>query len=291
MDLLGFYIGAGEIFSAENWFLIAIAVFWMIVASIQDIRKREVENWWNFSLIVFVLAFRAFVAVENHNPWYFGWGVLGLIAGFILANAFYYGRVFAGGDAKLMMALGAILPFSSSWQTNLEILVLFLILFLTFGSLYGIAYSFGLALMNFKGFKKEFLSYFRRYRKLILVFEIASLASFIAFFFFEIYLGVSLAIILLISPILLIYAKSIENAGMLKLVKIRDLTIGDWLAKPVRAGKNKVMPNWEGLNERQLKLIQNKCKGRILIKQGLPFVPSFLIAFIALLALIYYGIL
>ena len=101
-----------EIFVSEIWFLIAIGIIWIVGAVVQDFRKLEVANWWSFSLIVIALAYRAFLSVESSNGWWFGWGVIGLIGGFVLANALYYGRVFAGGDAKLMIALGAILPFS-----------------------------------------------------------------------------------------------------------------------------------------------------------------------------------
>ena len=123
-DLIGFYIDPSEIFSVPNLFLIGIAIFWMIMGSIQDIKRREVENWWNFSLIIFALAFRAFFSIENSNYWYLVWGLIGLAAGFIIANIFYYGRMFAGGDAKLLMALGTILPFSLDLWTNLGILIL-----------------------------------------------------------------------------------------------------------------------------------------------------------------------
>ena len=42
----------------------------------------------------------------------------------------YYGRVFAGGDAKLMIALGAIIPLSNNFPENLNIMLKFLLLFL-----------------------------------------------------------------------------------------------------------------------------------------------------------------
>ena len=97
-----------EIFSPVNLFLIVIAVIWIVFAVIQDFRKREVANWWNFSLIAFVFAYRAFLSLNSGDYRYFLWGLIGFVAGFILANAFYYARMFAGGDAKLLMALGTI---------------------------------------------------------------------------------------------------------------------------------------------------------------------------------------
>ena len=45
---------------------------------------------------------------------FFYQGLIGLGIFFVLGNAFYYGRFFAGGDAKLMISLGAILPLSTS---------------------------------------------------------------------------------------------------------------------------------------------------------------------------------
>ena len=45
--------------------------------------------------------------------------------------------MFAGGDAKLLMALGSILPLTLSFNLNLKILIVFLICFLIFGGIYG----------------------------------------------------------------------------------------------------------------------------------------------------------
>ena len=289
-DLIAFSINIEEIFSLANLFMIAVALFWMIIASIQDFKRREVENWWNFSLIAFVLAFRAFLSIENWNYWYFIWGIIGLVAGFILMNAFYYGRMFAGGDAKLLMALGTILPLSLSWKVNLGIFIAFIFLFLIAGAVYGLIYSFVLMAMNYKKFEKEFLWQFREYGKIIYLLEIISLVFIISFWLAKFYLGVALSFILLISPLLLIYAKTIEESCMMIKVDVKNLTIGDWIVNPVKAGKKIIKPNWEGLSERELKLIQKKLKGRVLVKQGIPFVPAFLLAFIIMLYILHYNL-
>lgn len=289
MDIFGFYIGGG-IFSVANLFLIGIGLVWMIIASIQDIRKREVENWWNFSLIIIVLAFRAFLSVETLNYWYFLWGLIGLLGGFILANLFYYGRLFAGGDAKLLMALGTILPLSLDWNINLQILVLFLLAFLFAGSIYGMLYSLGMMFAHFKNFRIEFSRQFKKYSKTVLFTEIVSLILILLFIYFNFYIGIALFTVIFLSPGLLLYARAIEEACMIKLVNKHELTIGDWLYKPLKVANKTIAPNWEGLSEEQLGLIQKKFKGRVFIKQGLPFVPAFLIAFIILLLIIYFGL-
>jgi Flp pilus assembly protein protease CpaA len=284
----GLYLDFGKIFSAENIFLMSIAVFWMIVASIQDFRKREVENWWTFSLIVFGLAFRAFLSLEKGDYWYFAWGLIGLAGGFIAANIFYYARMFAGGDAKLLMALGVILPLSLDWIVNVQLIIFFLILFLFAGAIYGFVYSFVLTVIYFKNFKKEVVSQFKKYRLLIIGVEVLALVFIFIFYFFENIIGFILSFILLLTPFLLIYAKAIEECCMIKLVNVKELTLGDWLYKAVKVGKRVIRPNWEGLNEKELALIQKNYKKKIFVKQGLPFIPAFLIAFIILIFIIYF---
>ena len=64
-------------FLPEVIFMLSIAIIWTIIAVAQDFRKREVANWWNFSLIIFILAFRLFLSIEKGNYWWFLWGLIG----------------------------------------------------------------------------------------------------------------------------------------------------------------------------------------------------------------------
>ena len=111
-------------------FLLILGLIWLIVASIQDIKKREVANWLSFSLIAFALVYRAFYSVLFFDLWFFLYGLIGLILFVGLAYAFYYARIFAGGDAKLLMGLGAILGFATSLRENLIIFCVFIFLLL-----------------------------------------------------------------------------------------------------------------------------------------------------------------
>jgi len=293
---LDVFNSTAEIFSSANRFLIFLAIVWMISAVIQDFRKREVANWWNFSLIAFVLAYRAFLSVENWNYGYFLWGLIGLSVGFILANAFYYSRMFAGGDAKLLMALGTILPLSLSWKINLDILFWFILLFLFAGAIYGLVYSIIISIINFNKFKKRFCEYLKKYQKLLFTFFfVFLLLIFVSLFlknysYFPDYLLILMAFFILFCPLLFFYAKSIEGVCMIYLVPVSVLTIGDWLVKSVKAGKKIIKPNWEGLSEEELRIIRKNVKGKVLVKYGLPFTPSFLIGFLAMLILFYFRI-
>jgi hypothetical protein len=276
----------GLIFN-ENLFLIIIGLIWIIGAVIQDIRRREVDNIWNFSLIAFALAYRALVSVYNQDYWYLVNGIIGFGVFFALANLFYYSRLFAGGDAKLLMALGTILPFSYNWISNLKIFGIFIFLFFIFGSVYSLIYSFVLVFMNKQRFSKEFAKQYKIYKKMFFYCIIFVVFLIIFVFLVKQTTFVLFGLVVLLFPILFIFAKSIEEACMVKLILPRQVTEGDWLYKDIKLKGKVIKSNWEGISKRELELIRKSNK-KILIKQGIPFTPSFLFGFIGLLILIYY---
>ena len=275
----------------ENLFLIIIALIWIIGAVIQDLKKREVSNWWNFSLIAVALSYRAFLSILMHDYMYFIYGLIGFAVFFILANVFYYARIFAGGDAKLLMALGAVLPFSFSFYGNLIIFAYFISLLLICGSVYGLIYSFILVFRIWKDFKKEFLNQCEGNSKIIDVcFFTAFFLAIILLVFNQYLLGI-IPLLLFLFPILYIYAKSVEEACLIKKIKIKDLTEGDWLYEEVDVGKVKgkkkiIEPNWEGLSAEELILLKKLKKGKVKIRQGIPFTPAFLFGFLVLIWLL-----
>ena len=99
-------------------FLVVLALIWLIFAVVSDLKTREIPNWLNFSLILFALGGRFFYSVFSDNWDFLIQGFFGLAVFFLLANLLYFGRFFAGGDAKLMMALGPILPFGVGFLEN-----------------------------------------------------------------------------------------------------------------------------------------------------------------------------
>jgi len=273
----------------QDIFLIILAFIWIIIAVIQDLRKKEVANWWNFSLIAIALAYRAFTSLYLNDYNYLIWGVLGFITFVILAYGFYYARLFAGGDAKLLMGLGAVLPFSNTLLENLEIFTYFIILFLVCGSAYGLLYSLILAIKNNKKFTKEFKKQLKNNKKLTQTFfAIAIIITAIIIIFKEPILTF-LPLMIFLFPFLLAYAKAIEESCLIIEKRSKDLVLGDWLYKGVRVGNTMVKPNWEGLDEKELKTLQKHNKN-VLVKEGIPFTPAFLFAFTILTYMIKEGI-
>ena len=262
-------------------FLIFLALIWLVVASISDLRKREVPNWLNFSLVAFALSFRAFYSILNEEPRFFIFGLFGFFLFFILAHLFYYSRIFAGGDAKLLMGLGAVLPLPTTIQENFFIISLFIFLFLLLGSFYGLIYSSVLALKNRKKFAEEFKKQIKLKRTLINFGLLFFLISLILVFYLNEMILLFFPAIFLLFPLLLIYGKAVEESCMVKKIWGREATVGDWLYEEIKIGRKKFKPSWEGLNEREVKILR-KYKKKIKIKVGIPFVPVFLFAFLFL---------
>src|SRR3990167_9433132 len=121
----------------EIIFLFSLAIIWMIFGAVADLKYRIVPNWLNFSLIIFALGARFFYSLFSGDFNFFYQGLMGLGIFFVIGNALYYGRMFSGGDAKLMIALGTILPMSESFFINIGNFAMFFILFLFTGAAYG----------------------------------------------------------------------------------------------------------------------------------------------------------
>jgi Flp pilus assembly protein protease CpaA len=266
----------------EVIFLIILGFIWVVFAVIQDLRKREIANWVNFSLIIFALGFRFFYSLFSDSGFgFFYQGLIGFAVFFILGNLLYYGKVFAGGDAKLMIALGAIIPFSETLLENINSAVVFLIFFLIAGAFYGIIYSLVLGIKNKKIFTREFSKQFKKNKKFFYLALFLSLLLIISSFFVNELIYV--ALLAFISPYIYFSAKAIDESCMVKDINTNKLTEGDWLYKDVKIGKQLIKAKWEGLSKTEI-IILRKNKKNVLIRQGIPFSPVFLISYLILIS-------
>jgi Flp pilus assembly protein protease CpaA len=272
----------------EIIFLGVLALLWIGFAVVQDLKSREIANWLNFSLIIFALGFRFFYSLFSGEGFgFFYQGLIGFGIFFALGNLLYYGRMFAGGDAKLMMALGAVLPIYGTFLENAQIFFMFFLVFFFSGAIYSLGVSSGIAIKNSKVFKKEFKSQFGKYRKLIYFVMVLGLGIMLAGFLETIFLFLGILFFLL--PYLYVFAKAIDESCMVNEVSVGKLTEGDWLYDDVSLGKKKIKAKWDGLSKEDIKLIKKKYK-KVKIKQGIPFSPVFLISLIILMLLIILGV-
>lgn len=267
-------------------FLIPLFVFgiiWIIFAVVQDIRKREIANWLNYSLIIFVLGYRFFYSLFFSNYAFFYEGLIGLTLFFIISRLLYYGKLFAGGDANLMMALGAIIPFSLILSENIKLSLLFLLGFFFIGAIYSLLFSFVLSMKNSKKFKKIFFELYFKNKKLVY------LSIFFGLFFILLSRGdflVSLfGVFIIFFPYLYFHTKAVDIACMIKKIKVQELSEGDWLYRSVKIGSKTIEASWDGLTKKDIALLK-KNKKFILVRQGIPFAPVFSFAFILFFILV-----
>jgi len=273
----------------EIIFLIAIALAWLIFAAVSDWRTTEIPNWLNFSLIIFVLGFRFFYSLFSPQAdWgFFYQGLIGLGIFFALENLLYYSHAFAGGDARLFLAMGVILPFSNNWMINIEIFISFIFLFLAAGAVYGLFGSGYFAAKNFREFKKEFKKRHKDFLKLsVPIMAIGILAISFAFVYSMILLY--FGIIIFVLPLLYVYTKAVDEACMIKRREPEELMEGDWLYKDVKIGNKTIRADWNGLAKADIKLLQ-KNKREVAIRTGIVFAPVFLASFLALVYLYFFN--
>jgi Flp pilus assembly protein protease CpaA len=271
----------------EVIFLWALALAFIIFAVVQDFKTREIANWLNFSLIIFALGFRFFYSFfSGDNFSFFYQGLIGFAIFFLVGNLFYYSRLFAGGDAKMMIALGAILPISSRFFSNVQIFINFILIFLISGFAYTIVTSVILCVKNYKKFRKEFGRQLEKNRKLSYFSLIAGIIL-LLIGFSEI-LFIFLGLLFFITFYLYIYSKAIDESCMIKTIPTAKLREGDWLYSNVKIGNKMIKAKWDGVAEREIHEIRKKHK-QIRIREGIVFSPVFLIAFLLWIASVYTG--
>lgn len=264
-----------------NLFLILLGFVWIIFAVVQDLKKREIANWLNFSLVIFALIFRFFYSLfDNQGFAFFYQGIIGFGILFVIGNLLYYGKVFAGGDAKLMIALGAVIPFSEDLLMNISSILLFLLLFLIVGAFYGVVLAVILGIKNKRKFVKEFSKQFEKKKNIFYISLVFGIVLIILAFFESLFLY--LAILVFIAPYIYFSAKSIDESCMVKKIDIKYLTEGDWLYGDIKIGRRLIKAKWSGLSKEEI-IFLRKRKKNILIRQGIPFSPVFLISYLGLI--------
>lgn len=261
------------------------------IGSYTDIRTREVPDWLSYGFIFFGLGFRLIYAIMFDNWFIFLYGITGFLIFFLLGLLLYYTGQWGGGDSKTLMGLGSVIGFEfifGSFLVSLFINMLFV------GAVYGLLASMLTALMNKKKFineTKKIMQHetFKQARKVVLTMSVLFIIS--AFFASDLptrIVVLMLAGLGMLTLYLWTFVRAVEKAAMYKYVKPTELTEGDWIVDEVKVkGKQIVGPKDLGVSKEQIKtLISHYRKGhikKILIKNGIPFVPSFLIAFIVTL--------
>jgi len=263
----------------------------LAIGSITDFRKREVPDWLSYAAIGAGIGIRLIFAIALWSWAPLIEGALGFIPIFILALVMFYAGQWGGGDSKVLMGIGILIGAKPTLLV-FPMLLTFFINIVMAGSAYGLLYSLVLAALHAKEFTKEFKKHLAGWRILkYICYSLGVLFVIASFFTGELILKLLLIMLSAFSICLFfiwIFIKSLEKAVMIKKVLVEKLTEGDWIVKDVKVdGKYICGPKDLGIEKYQIaKLIRLKRQDKIrwvMVKEGIPFVPGFLLAFIATL--------
>ena len=266
----------------------SIALLFLVIASIIDIRIREVPDFLNFSLIG-IGGGIAIISSLILNSW---WPLLNSIIGFAVAYgvaaAMYYGGQWGGGDAKMLMGLGALHGVSITQLISGEIPLFITIIISIFlaGAIYGIGYAKFLVFKKWKRFWRTFVQRLQRHkqqrRAITIVCILLVLLFFIAPTNLKFVVG-ALLFVIFFSYYAFNAGKVVEEVCMVKKTSVSQLTEGDWLVNPVKYN-NKILvkPTTYGLTTEQITTLKKYKIKAVTIKEGIPFIPGFLLGYLVI---------
>ena len=270
-----------------------IVVSFLTAASISDIRKREVPNWVNYGLTITGFGLGLLHSVVTMNWTFLLFSVLGAAAALALAAIMFYTGQWGGGDSKLLIGMGAAVGFSVTTTSPFASLdnpfISFLFNLVVVSLVYAIVFGIILAFKHKKQFSAALNKQLESYaaiRKVVLV--ACALGLLVAVVSNDVlvrFAALALAAISFLTTYLSIMSKAVERACLLKNLSPLKLTEGDWIAKDIVVdGKRICGPKDLGIDKSQIRkliaLYRRKKIRVVLVKEGLPFAPTFLIAYI-----------
>jgi len=273
-----------------------IAMIALIASSYTDLKRREVPDWISIGLVCLGIFVNLLFSILFWDYNYILGSLVGFAAVLLLGWIMFYSGQWGGGDSKMLMALGALLginPFVHEipWFAH------FIFNLIIVGAVYGLLWTVYLIISKFNAFSRSLQDLLkeRRLRQAkatmffvllllilmgVLIMIVPQLRQFSFMSGFILYI----ALVVPLTFYLWIAVKAVEKSCMLKFVLPGQLTEGDWIAKDIVVkGKTIASPKDLGIDKKQIailkKLYTRGLIKKILIKEGIPFLPSFLIAY------------
>lgn len=260
--------------------IIALTLAVLLAASYLDIRTREVPDWLSYGFLFAALGIRAIFSFSS------GWeimfaGIIGFAVFFLLSLFFYYTNQWGGGDSKVLMGMGAAIgvafPFNaSSWD-----MLWFFLSLLFLGAVYGLLWMVYIAVRKGNPFINEMKKTLVMHKKAQLgVGTLSAVLVATGFIVPVMWLAAVFAVAVLY---LLLFVTTVEKVCFVVKISPNKLTEGDWLAEEVIADGKVFMPKKTLEGDDLSKLSQLAQQGKIssvVVKEGIPFLPSFLFAYI-----------
>jgi len=262
-----------------------LTVLSLLIASYSDIKSREIPDWLSYGLLFSALGIR--LIFSTSSGWNIFWsGLLGFFALFFVGYVFYLVSQWGGGDAKLLMGMGAVVGIAIPWSASSLAILWYFLLVLFVGSIYGVVWIAVLALKSRKEVFPKLQDALREYHLFHLNMVFLTLLLVVLTFFNTLFWP------LIIFPLLAFYTfiliSVVEKHEFFRQVHPAKLTEGDWLAEDVGVNGRLVMEK-RTLSKEDISQLRRLAAGnklqKVLVKDGIPFAPSFLLAYILLLVM------
>lgn len=271
---------------------IGLAILGLFFASITDLRSREVPDWISYTLIIFGLGSNALSAVFQKSLMPIILAATATIILYACARLLFSLSHFGGGDAKLLIALGALFG-NPPMQTqtalfffNLPFLAIVLLNLLIIGSLYGMLYALVIAIQHARPFAKacaeqNAMPRFRKMKRLALIIAVplALLTNLTPIPTMAKLFANAIILLILLYPHIQVIAKAIEISCLTKTIPLTKLTLGDWLAADIIHNRKVIArPSKQGVDEATLTALKKAHIRNVVVRYGIPFVPAFFLA-------------
>ncbi len=276
------------------WMMHIIIIIGLIIGSIIDLKKREVPDLLNYFLITIGIMFGLVTSIVLWNPWPILSSIGGLIGGYLFGALMFYTGQWGGGDAKMLMGIGAIIgmpiigPMSIA-QGTLPLFATLILSILFAGAVYCMGFMVYLLIKKQKEIKQYLKKpkqkiKFQKYK--IILASIITVILAISFIPRLEIIQPTLLIIasmILLGGIAIITSKIIEKVCMIKSIPVNELTEGDWIVKDILVkGKKICGPKDLGITLEQIEELKKHHIKEIVVKEGIPFIPGFLLGYIVI---------
>ncbi len=261
--------------------LFVVALIGSIAAGLYDLKTTEIPDEIPYFMMAVGIIGHLIKSYLVMSYWPFLLSMLVGLAFLGFGFFMYYIGQWGGGDAKILSAMGFLVPvMPQEFKVSLIFplpLSFFFNVFLV-GAAYMIVYALVLSIINRKIWS-VFLKDLKANAKMIFILNILLIAflTILGITFAKYYQADMIifgAMILVISSgffLLWKFVKTVENVGFKRKIPISQLRVGD---VPL---DYKV---WEGITEKELKKIKSSGKKYVWIKEGVRFAPAFPLALI-----------
>ncbi len=227
------------------WVTHGVVLLGLLIGSITDLKKREVPDFLNFGLMAIGIMFGGVSSIFSQSIWPLVAAIAGFGLGYIIGALMFYGGQWGGGDAKMLMGIGALLGvdvvalFGSSLGSYIPLFIIVLISIILSGAIYGFIYLLVLIVVRWKTFRKEYMKKLRT-RDIIeirrIISAIIAICIVVALLLKDPILRVSLLVVggIVFTLFNIILAtKVVEQHILTKFRDVAKITEGEWIVKNI----------------------------------------------------------